>query len=498
MKHVQWFLIAMAFLVTPLMSFASGVEEEASGDGLAPATLELYFPGERKQDADRVLQTIEERTADTLNVELDFTWIPWGDYSNRISVINAAGEPYEAHFDADWFVWGTLAPRGGLADISELLPEYAPNLAERYSELELASATVNGDLTALPWLYPGSQRRAAIVREDLRQKYDVPEISSYADLEVYLEAISENEPDLIPFLPQTNDSLIMFADNYGYAMLHTALQIVYKWDDPDMELMVWEQTPEFRDAVALMRRWYENGYMPRDVLSTQQQSGELFHNGRLASRVHLWQGEQDNKAKLRANLPDADARAFNLYPDKIAHLSPPMNNAVAFNANADELPRTLMFLEWVHASQANYDLLVYGLEGEHFLDIGPGLMSYPEGVNAGNHPYHGWLGQWGFWDIQLTRFPDTFPETYREDYIEDVNMNTAYWPHMGFVPSTEEVRTEVAQRQSIFEEKGRALMFGVIDDAEIDSYIEDQQRAGADAILEELQRQLDEWRAENQ
>ena len=77
-------------------------------------------------------------------------------------------------------------------------------------------------------------------------------------------------------------------------------------------------------------------------------------------------------------------------------------------------------------------------------------------------------------------------------------MNTAYWPHLGFVPSTEEVRTEVAQRQSIFEEKGRALMFGVIDDAEIDSYVEDQRRAGADAILEELQRQLDEWRAENQ
>ncbi|MFW5742233.1 MAG: DUF3502 domain-containing protein [Spirochaetota bacterium] len=497
MKHTQWFLIATAFLMTPLLAFASGAEE-ASGDGLAPATLEFYFPGERKQDTGRVLETIEERTADTLNVELDFTWIPWGDYNNRISVINAAGEQYEAHFDADWLAWGTLAPRGGLADISELLPEYAPNLAERYSEIELASATVNGDLTALPWLYPGSQRRAAIVREDLRQEYGVDEISSYADLEVYLEAIAENEPDMIPFLPQPNDSLIMFADNYGYAMLHTGLQIVYKWDDPDMELMVWEQTPEFRDAVAMMRRWYENGYMPRDVLSMQQQPGELFESGRLASRVHLWQSEQDAKAHLEANFPEAEARAFNLYPDKTAHLSPPMNNAVAFNANADELPRTLMFLEWVHASQANYDLLIYGLEGEHFVDAGPGLMSYPDGVSAGDHPYHNWLGQWGFWDIELTRFPDSFPETYREDYIEDVNTNTAYWPHVGFVPSTEEVRTEVAQRQSIFEEKGRALMFGVVDDAEIDSYVEDQRRAGADAILEELQRQLDAWRADNQ
>jgi putative aldouronate transport system substrate-binding protein len=157
-----------------------------------------------------------------------------------------------------------------------------------------------------------------------------------------------------------------------------------------------------------------------------------------------------------------------------------------------------MFLEWVHATQANYDLLIYGLEGEHFVDIGPGLMDYPEGVSSADHPYQNWLGQWGFWDIQLTRFPSTYPEGYREAYIEDVNMNTQYWPHLGFVPSTEEVRTEVAQRQSIFEEKGRALMFGVIDDAEIDSYIEDQRRAGADAILEELQSQLDAWRAENQ
>ncbi|MFP4377573.1 MAG: extracellular solute-binding protein [Spirochaetales bacterium] len=498
MKHARKNLVALSLLCLPLLAFAGGQGETTEDDMSEEVTLEFYFPGERKIDTDKVLETIEERSRESLNVDLDFTWIPWGDYRNRISVINAAGEPYEAHFDADWFVWGTLAPRGGLADISEMLPEYAPNLASRYSELELASATVNGALTALPWLYPGSQRRAAIVREDLRLEYGVPEIDSYDDLEVYLEAISENEPDLIPFVPQVNDSLIMFADNYGYAILNTALQIVYKWDDPDMDLMTWEETPEFRQAVEMMRRWYTNGYMPNDVLSMQQQPGQLFENGRIAARVHLWQGEQDIKAALKANFPDAEARAFNLYPDKTAHLSPPMNNAVAFNASADQLPRTLQFLEWIHASQANYDLLIYGIEGEHFVDIGPGRFGHPEGVTQADHPYQNWLGQWGFWDIELTRFPPSYPETYRQDYIEDVNMNTQYWPHLGFVPSTEEVRTQVAQRQSIFEERGRALMFGVLDSSEIDSYIQEQENAGSDEIVAEMQRQLDAWRAENQ
>lgn len=494
MKHVYRVIVGVLLLIPTASAFGTG-QSEGDDAAMGLAELEFYFPGERKVDTDKVLETIEEATRDELNVSLDFTWIPWGDFKNRISVMNAAGEPYEAHFDADWFVWGTLAPRGGLADISELLPEYAPNLAERYSDLELAAATVNGALTALPWLYPGSQRRAAVIREDLRQEYAVPEISSYDDLEVYFAAIAENEPDMIPFVPHTNDSLIMFADNYGYAMLNTAMQIVYKWDDPDMKLMVWEQTPEFREAVTMMRRWYTNGYMPRDVLSMQQQPGDLFNAGRLAARVHLWQGEQDTRIQLQNNLPDADVRAFNLYPEKTAHLSPPMNNAIAFNANADELPRTLMFLEWAHASQENYDLLIYGLEGEHFTDIGPGRLGYPDGVSGADHPYHGWLGQWGFWDIELTRFPSTYPATYREDYIADVNANTRYWPHLGFVPSTEAVRTEAAQRQAIFEEIGRALMFGVISDDEIDRYIAEQEAAGADAILAEMQAQLDAWRA---
>jgi len=498
MKHARRYLAAVSLLCFPVLAFAGGQAESEGNDMGEEVKLEMYFPGERKIDTDRVLDTVEERSRDTLNVELDFTWIPWGDYRNRISVINAAGEPYEAHFDADWFVWGTLAPRGGLADISELLPEYAPNLAMRYSELELAAATVNGDLTALPWLYPGSQRRAAVVREDLRLEYGVPEIDSYEDLEVFLAAVAENEPDMIPFVPQVNDSLIMFADNYGYAILNTALQIVYKWDDPDMQLMTWEETSEFRDAVEMMRRWYTSGYLPNDVLSMQQQPGQLFENGRIAARVHLWQGEQGTKAALKANFPDAEARAFNLYPDKVAHLSPPMNNAVAFNANADQLPRTLQFLEWVHASQANYDLLIYGLEGEHFIDAGPGRFALPEGVSQADHPYQGWLGQWGFWDIELTRFAPSFPETYRDDYIADVNANTQYWPHLGFVPSTEEVRTQVAQRQSIFEERGRALMFGVLESSEVSSYVEEQQNAGSEEVVAEMQRQLDAWRAENQ
>ena len=239
MKNVTRFVTMVALLAFAAAPVFAGGEQEgtdqtAADGGMEQATLEFYLPGERKPDADRVLTEIQNETAENLNVELDFTWIPWGDYESRINVINAAGESYEAHFDADWLAWGTLAPRGGLADISELLPEYAPTLADRYTERQLRAATVDGSLTALPWLYPGSQRRATLVREDLRNKYDVPEISSYEDLEVYLEAIKENEPDLIPFVPQANYTLIMFAVNYGYAMLHTSLQVVFKWDDPDM------------------------------------------------------------------------------------------------------------------------------------------------------------------------------------------------------------------------------------------------------------------------
>ena len=57
-------------------------------------------------------------------------------------------------------------------DITKLLPANAPNLYKRLSDGYLPSATIDGRVIAVPSVYPMVFGRFAVIREDLREKYN--------------------------------------------------------------------------------------------------------------------------------------------------------------------------------------------------------------------------------------------------------------------------------------------------------------------------------------
>jgi putative aldouronate transport system substrate-binding protein len=192
--------------------------------------------------------------------------------------------------------------------------------------------------------------------------------------------------------------------------------------------------------------------------------------------------------------PNWSVEGYNLYPNMTAPKASSMNNANVFSAAADNAARAIMFVEWVEASQSNYDLLIYGIEGTHYNPVGAGQYEVPEGV-ATPHPYIYNTGLWGFWNINYHRFDAELEPGFRERYIEDVNNpNNRYYPHAGFIPNYDPIKTQVAQRQSAYEEMGKALDFGVLSPDNLDDYLDLQAGAGTDILVAELQRQLDEWR----
>ena len=52
-------------------------------------------------------------------------------------------------------------------------------------------------------------------REDLRKKYNVPEITDWDSLAVYMDAIKENEPDMLPLAtgPQIFLNMLLMTEN---------------------------------------------------------------------------------------------------------------------------------------------------------------------------------------------------------------------------------------------------------------------------------------------
>jgi putative aldouronate transport system substrate-binding protein len=458
---------------------------------LKEAELTFYFPGEAKKDSRMVLDEAEKRIKDTLNVKLNFNFIPWGDYSSKINVLITAGDNYDAHFDASWFIYPTLAQKGALLDIGEMWKQYAPHLYSEFTEDELYYTKTDGKLFSIPWKYPKSNRITAIVREDLKEKYNVPDIKTIEDFEVYLEAVKKNENTILPYTQGIDSMLTTMYNIGGNCMLDAPMMLVYKWDDKDMKVMPFEQTPEYKQLIEMKTRWYKNGYMSKDMSGTTDAQVSLT-DGKAAAIFGAWDGTPANQKKIKNTHPDWKLENYPMYPDKLAPLDGPLGNIMAFNANAKNPERALMFLEWMHKDQANYDLIMYGIEGVHY-QLEGNLLKDPPDLKTEN-PYLSWSGEWALYDINLQRFSVDDPKDYKQNLIDFSKMNTAYYPHLGFTANPDSVKTEVAQRKAVYDEMGKQLEYGALSADKVDEYIKKQKDAGTDKIVTEVQKQLDAWR----
>lgn len=410
---------------------------------------------------------------------------------NKLQVLLAAGDPFELNFDANWLGFGERASKGAYLDITEMLPAEAPAFYGQLTHGDIAAVSLNGVTYGVPWVFPKTDRRCFIIRDDLRVKHNVPEPYDLETFELYLKAVKENEPDIMPFLPASGFADTLFTI-FSLVRLDLNLGLYVRLGDSDLELIALEQEPEFREIVEIANRWYAAGYLPQDILAATQQSSYNIEAGNLASRIHVnGLADGDATSKLQSVVPTGVQRTYVGYPDMEVALVPPSNNMLAMNANAEHPEAALRFLNWLHGDQENYDLFMWGIEGEHW-ELTDGRVHYLP--NADEARYRGWPTPWPFWNIGLLRPTETEEPDKYEKVIEYVSLNTVDNPLAGFVPDYAPVKTEVAQRNALYQEVGIGFDYGLTDAGELSGYVR-QQKPHTDVILAELQRQLDAWRA---
>ena len=219
---------------------------------LKDAKLTIYIEGQSDTALAKVLAAVNEKLRDELKAELSFEFIGAEPepYLDNIRSTIAAGSPCDAFYYSSYFpsTLASLAKEGLIKDLSGSFQQYAPDYFSKFSTNELAAMSSNGRIYAIPARIPSADRRCAIVRQDLMKKYNIPEIDSYPDFEVYLETIKKNEPDMIP-LNYWDTTLGLFSGVNGYVTLDYGLGLVYKWDSPSIKLEAWELTSGFTEGM---------------------------------------------------------------------------------------------------------------------------------------------------------------------------------------------------------------------------------------------------------
>ncbi|WP_040951771.1 extracellular solute-binding protein [Gorillibacterium massiliense] len=477
------------------------------GEKLKPVTLRFYFPGDKPQATDEVWQYVSELTKDTLNAKFEVNFVNWNDFKNKMKLLQSSGDNYDLNFDGNWLDFPNAMNRGGYLDITDLLPKYAPTLYKQYTDNNLLDPIkVDGRVYAAPWTIKKTSKPIVWYRGDLAKKggYTKDKVETTEDLDAMLHALKKAQPDILPisFRPDNwfGDVSRVFQEKYGYEDLNFH-GLVVKIDDPEHKVIPWEQTEAFKEYVTYMKKWNDDGIIPKNLLATKGTEGD-FGAGTMGSAINQIDGgilENPNTFKPQVAAQGAVKTWSEFYPDAKWILESPLGNAVAINKSAANPERALMFLEQLTTNEKLYDAVMYGIVDKTYKQDGR-KVSYMEGQGNGNPSnYLDWAGQWGFWRKEFQKEDDSRTANYFKQYDQFINRpNNINSTVNYFIPDQTNIKTESAKREQVLSERGLLLMTGInIKDVEsgVADFIAKEKDAGTDKIVTDVQKQLDAYMA---
>lgn len=472
----------------PSGSGASSTQEggaDQSSKPLPEVTLNIVYPGDPQPDQDTVTAALEKKLAeDGINVKLNYQYIPWGDYYQKLPIMLATGDQVDIMW-TDPGLLGTFVKSNSIAPLDEALSKYGEAIVTELDKKYWPPVTVNGKKYGVPAGALGTTKGyyTATLRKDLREKYGLPEVKTMDDLLAYAAAVKKNNPEMIVFNEPPADfrrgEVVQSTVSDGIVFNYSTLKAEAKYDRP--------QTME--DAL-FSRMLYEKGYIDKDVMVGRDIRAD-FNSGKAAiggGDVYEYNNYYHNIAVEGAQVEFV----------KIPLTTEPYMPTTTWNfqsvaATSKNIDRAIMFLNWIQKSEDNYDMMTNGLKGTHY-DIKNGAIVAPEGVDASKIGYAPPEWMWQNPDFLKPKASDA-PDFMQQ--LQDFDKDTKLFsPIMGFNFDQTPVKTELAAMSTIENKYKYGITAGVLDPKKaIPEYSAELKKAGLEKVIAEFQKQVDAFLA---
>jgi putative aldouronate transport system substrate-binding protein len=476
---------------------------ESVAEALAPMDVTLYLWGDKPNQMDAVLDEFRARTKDSLNMNLSINWTPQADFPNNIQLKLSAGEAVDVCFDAPWMNMNTFILQGNYRDLTGYFHnDNYPGLKAAFNP-EFLSNNYMGENADKVYGIPLTQSFGGdamiFLRGDLREKYNLPPIADLAGFEAYLQAVLDNEPNMIPFVmrsdgtysagalfdTQTPEKVIgkIEAGIWDAVIAPGVIASLYIQDyqviscaitgEPSLSKSVFPEPYNVNDydTQLKIREWYEKGFIEKDVI-TRDDAQAAFTSGLGAS--FMWSVAQYDSVKtgLAGSVPNAVLEAWAFDPISQGIVKGMRNGAytawnficVPVTTSDEKAERIMMFFDWMFSSSENHDLFEFGIEGVHWTRIGEAEYTYPEGIDmAGNYALPAYELTW---NPNFIRYPIGYPDNVL-NAMRVANDPEHYFNPMlsGFRFNGDPVKNELAN-PDFLEAKARrdSLLLGIYPD----------------------------------
>ncbi len=465
-------------------------------------------------DSDEVWAEFNKRLADYLpNTTVKFEVIPFADMAEKWKLMAASREEVDIIWAGYVLDLMEEARKGSIMPLDDYL-EYVPDLTNELPESVLNRARINGKLYAIPnYQIMTSLPYGVKTQGELAEKYGFTEekvMAAFADkdhiekedfkvFEEYLEKLKANGELGLgvskTFLDQIMGQLKHFGPN-GERITNNAYIDVREDDVKVYDLL--DDFPNNMDYFDLVREWYEKGYIRKDIISVQDYSAD--ENKKSGGYV-LWssssfEGESE-RATEKAGFPILSIPVFS--DVKIPHTRPTANTAISSTSQHPERAMQLIELMNTEKGKELYNLLVYGIEGKHYKKINDNEIEWlvdgaPASSSDADYGYQPWVVG-NIFNGYTTQY-DT--PGWNDYILNEVNAKAEPSPLIGFSLNVQPIKLEIAQYQAIWAEYAY-LDLGATPNykeliAERDAKLK---KAGSDKIIEEVTKQVEEWKKNN-
>lgn len=483
-------ILILVMLTSLLAGCKKSGNDEHTASSEEPYLVTMVVMGSQQNDEEKVEAEINALLKEELNTALDLVVLPWGSALQQMQLMLSGDEKI------DVFVTGgstaiNQMKSGQIIDLSGLIDAYGHNLKALFGEDVLNTISIDGFTYGVPLQFERGSVPAAYLRKDLVEKYaiDVSQIKEPKDLEKVFEMVKAGEPDMtMLFSSATNDSPIdrlttadLLGDGNGVLMDPTT----------STEVVNYYGTEEYFNKANMLFDWYEKGYINLDAATVNENWRSMIKAGNVFSLFYIY-----HPATL-IEIESSTSYEFEVvkFQDKPTINSGAYQTFVYSIAQNSENPeKAMQTLDYIYQSEEIMNLLNWGIEGEHYVykDKEKDIIGFPEGVTLEDVGYHMNLG-WEFPNQFIAHiWEGSDPEQWKN--MEQWNKTDKKSLAVGFTFDHTGLETQIATVKNVIDQYKGAIASGSVNPEEyIPPFIEELEKAGIQDIIEEKQKQLDQW-----
>ena len=468
--------------------------------------------------SDRVLAVLNPYLEEKIGVRIRPVWGTWSNFNElAVNAINAGSDEYDIIFTCSWTAneYSSFSRKGAYVRLDDpadnLLEEYGQDLLTALPEILWEGARVNGidgeGIYAVPGFKDFAQMNTWDLNVTLLNKYgysveDVKNEGFYGWGDMFAKVKAGEEAETgETFYPFTFEAAVaernvnltpaIAGDGNSVLSYYMNTEDVSQPGPRGLEIFCKYLTPEFEKYAKQMREYYLAGYInpgiaigetATDTWRNAQNTGRYL----ISTEVSLYGYETTTSA----------ARGI-----EVAYLmsteSPYIDNTsvqgamMAVSANSAHPEEAVKFLNILNTDPYVMTLLNYGIEGEHYTLNDAGEVVFNAAARESYFPWKNGLGNITLLPPEQGQGAD-FQERFAAFYAESKRL-----PIYGFTFDKSEMATEFSAIVNVKDAYARSLFTGAVDpEKAIPELRQKLEAAGIDRIVEEANRQLNEFLAQ--